>query len=79
MPYSPDILIEYLRFLDRHAAPFAFVWRPGNLSLSVAGFRPFVVPCSRQSTRQEGATQLIVDKLKSTGMLRLTCVLLVCL
>lgn len=72
VPYSPDILIDYLRFLDSKNIGFAFVWRPGSLALSVAGFRPFVAPCSRRPTRQGEATRLIVNKLKSAVLIRVT-------
>ncbi|GAA5964974.1 hypothetical protein JCM8115_007102 [Rhodotorula mucilaginosa] len=72
VPESSDILIDYLRFLDSKNVGFAFVWRPGSLALSVAGFRPFVAPCSRRPTRQAEATQLIVNKLKSAALIRVT-------
>ena len=72
VPESSDILIDYLRFLNSKNVGFAFVWRPGSLALSVAGFRPFVAPCSRRPTRQAEATQLIVNKLKSAALIRVT-------
>ncbi|KWU43516.1 hypothetical protein RHOSPDRAFT_34973 [Rhodotorula sp. JG-1b] len=72
VPDSSDILIDYLRSFDSKKIGFAFVWRPGSLALSVAGFRPFIAPCSRRVTRQAEATQLIVNKLKNAALIQVT-------
>ncbi|GAA5977218.1 hypothetical protein JCM10908_004898 [Rhodotorula pacifica] len=68
-PYSPDILVEYVRSLDSKAIPFAFVWRPGSLTLSIAGHGLFYVSCSRLPARQEAAAQALVDKLKAVRLI----------